>query len=165
MFAQVASWLYAIEMALFSVGARCWEAPEMLSGQLLWRQMAILCGSGGISFNNRDGALELLAGRRGADPSGGICIWLLVNLLVAAHRRSEPDAKGRRAVAASVNKARVFCRFGHGGFFLRFSSSGHGGAEQGELRVRGCDAAALRLGSLEASLGRDPRQLGVCCRL
>jgi len=88
--------------------------------------------------------LWLLAGRWGLDSSSRIQSWLVVVLLVAALRRSEPKAMGMGSAGASFNKARSFGRFGDSGHGAVLFFSVHGDSEEEGTELVGCDAVDLR---------------------
>ena len=58
-FAPVAFWLYAMEVLLASISARCWEAADSLFGWLPWWLPAVRGGSDDTFVNKRGGGLEV----------------------------------------------------------------------------------------------------------
>jgi hypothetical protein len=90
--------------------------------------------------------------RRGLGLLGWIQASLVVLLLVVVLRRSEPEALGRCAAGASVNKAHGSCWFGHVGLMVRLSFSAHGDLERTEFLAVGCCGMDWRCRCWEAQL-------------
>ena len=88
-------------LAMASASNAGWT-PTPPPGGRPWWSAKMGAGSGGVSLNKLAGTAA--SGRWVLDPLGWIWCCLVEHLLVAALRWSEPQAMGRRATGASVNK-------------------------------------------------------------
>ena len=88
-------------------------------------------------------SFRLLAGRWARDPLGWIRCLLVMLLLVAVLRWSEPKATGQSSAGTFVNKALSSCKLVDGTHGMKSISSVHGDLEEKDLLPVGCAGASL----------------------